>query len=145
MDSTRGHQLYKFDRSLMERLADSNFPMSQINVQRRMRPSISHFPRYVNVATDPDNSDNKPTEQYCTRGLRITLLSRNIHTFKECRKMCSSSRIPIPRAGNKILSLNLINSRYTVNLFLTSPHTPTVGLGQYDQGFSSLFPQARRI
>ncbi|KAK0443327.1 uncharacterized protein EV420DRAFT_1484981 [Desarmillaria tabescens] len=47
MDSARGKELYKFDRSLMERLADGGFPMSQINVQRRMRPSISHNIRTI--------------------------------------------------------------------------------------------------
>ncbi|KAK0186426.1 hypothetical protein F5146DRAFT_1161311 [Armillaria mellea] len=47
MDSKRGRELYKFDRSLMERLADGRFPMSQINVQRRMRPSISHNIREI--------------------------------------------------------------------------------------------------
>ncbi|KAI0313808.1 hypothetical protein OF83DRAFT_1248643 [Amylostereum chailletii] len=47
MDSERGRKLYKFDRSLMERLANAGWPMSQINVQRRMRPSISHFPRTI--------------------------------------------------------------------------------------------------
>jgi len=46
MDSDRGNELFKFDRSLMERLADNGFPMSQINVQRRMRPEISHHIRY---------------------------------------------------------------------------------------------------
>jgi hypothetical protein len=46
MDSDRGKELFKFDRSLMERLADNGFPMSQINVQRRMRPTISHHIRY---------------------------------------------------------------------------------------------------
>lgn len=45
MDSERGKELYKFDRSLMERLYDANMPMTQINVQRRMRPAISHFIR----------------------------------------------------------------------------------------------------
>ena len=46
VDSDRGKELFKFDRSLMERLADNGFPMSQINVQRRMRPTISHHIRY---------------------------------------------------------------------------------------------------
>jgi hypothetical protein len=46
MDSERGKEMFKFDRSLMERLADNGFPMSQINVQRRMRPTISHHIRY---------------------------------------------------------------------------------------------------
>lgn len=47
MDSARGRELYKFDRSLMERLADESLSMTQINVQRRMRPEISHFIKYV--------------------------------------------------------------------------------------------------
>lgn len=52
MDSERGRQLFKFDRSLMERLSSSNWPMSQINVQRRMRPSISHFVRWDHLQAD---------------------------------------------------------------------------------------------
>lgn len=47
MDSARGKELFKFDRSMMERLADAGLPMSQINMQRRMRPEISHFIRSV--------------------------------------------------------------------------------------------------
>ena len=47
VESAVGRELYKFDRSLMERLSDAQFPMSQINVQRRMRPEISHLIRYV--------------------------------------------------------------------------------------------------
>ena len=46
MDSASGRELFKFNRSLMERLSDEGMAMSQINVQRRMRPSISHFVRY---------------------------------------------------------------------------------------------------
>ena len=45
MDSPSGMELFKFDRSLMERLSDMGMSMSQINVQRRMRPTISHFAR----------------------------------------------------------------------------------------------------
>lgn len=45
MDSRRGSELYKFDMSLMERLSSSGFPMSQIDVQRRMRPEISNLIR----------------------------------------------------------------------------------------------------
>ncbi|KAJ6587167.1 hypothetical protein DFH09DRAFT_248112 [Mycena vulgaris] len=41
MDNKRGRQLFKFDMSLMERLATNGLGMSQINVQRRMRPTIS--------------------------------------------------------------------------------------------------------
>ncbi|GJE94480.1 P-loop containing nucleoside triphosphate hydrolase protein [Phanerochaete sordida] len=40
-----GGKLHKFDMSLMERLSSSGFPMSQINVQRRMRPQISDLIR----------------------------------------------------------------------------------------------------
>ncbi|KAH8793683.1 hypothetical protein DL96DRAFT_1740527, partial [Flagelloscypha sp. PMI_526] len=47
VDSTKGRRLYQFDRSLMERLSDNGFPMSLINVQRRMRPEISRFPRLI--------------------------------------------------------------------------------------------------
>ncbi|KAI0294246.1 hypothetical protein B0F90DRAFT_1758208 [Multifurca ochricompacta] len=47
MESTSGRDLYKFDRSLMERLSDAGVSMSQINIQRRMRPSISHFIRTI--------------------------------------------------------------------------------------------------
>jgi len=45
MESRPGKELYKFDRSLMERLSDMGMAMSQINVQRRMRPAISQFVR----------------------------------------------------------------------------------------------------
>ncbi|CUA77040.1 NFX1-type zinc finger-containing protein 1 [Homo sapiens] [Rhizoctonia solani] len=38
-------KIYKFDQSLMERLSSSGFPMSQIDVQRRMRPEISSLIR----------------------------------------------------------------------------------------------------
>ncbi|KAL0951932.1 hypothetical protein HGRIS_008585 [Hohenbuehelia grisea] len=41
MDSRQGSQIYKFDMSLMERLSASGLHMSQLDVQRRMRPSIS--------------------------------------------------------------------------------------------------------
>ena len=45
VDHWRGGLLYKFDMSLMERLSSGGFPMSQIDVQRRMRPEISHLVR----------------------------------------------------------------------------------------------------
>lgn len=44
-----GGKIYKFDMSLMERLSTSGFPMSQIDVQRRMRPQISDLIRYVPI------------------------------------------------------------------------------------------------
>jgi hypothetical protein len=49
MDSRRGGELFKFDMSLMERLAKSGLPMSQIDVQRRMRPTISNLVRFVDI------------------------------------------------------------------------------------------------
>ncbi|KAI0628064.1 hypothetical protein C8Q77DRAFT_1068619 [Trametes polyzona] len=56
MDSERGQQLFKFDRSLMERLVDNGFAMTQINVQRRMRPEISHFIRTILYPKLEDNA-----------------------------------------------------------------------------------------
>lgn len=61
MDSEKGKELYKFDRSMMERLADLQMPMTQINVQRRMRPTISHFIRYVFSPVTCCNPDAKTT------------------------------------------------------------------------------------
>ncbi|KAH9839366.1 P-loop containing nucleoside triphosphate hydrolase protein, partial [Rhodofomes roseus] len=45
VDHRRGNMLYKFDMSLMERLSNAGLPMSQIDVQRRMRPEIAHLVR----------------------------------------------------------------------------------------------------
>lgn len=45
MDNPRGRRLYRFDMSLMERLATSGLAMSRIDVQRRMRPTISNLIR----------------------------------------------------------------------------------------------------
>ncbi|KAH9170429.1 hypothetical protein EDB89DRAFT_1304426 [Lactarius sanguifluus] len=61
MDSTSGRELFKFDRSLMERLSDGGMSMSQINVQRRMRPSISHFVRTILY---PNLEDNEVVRGY---------------------------------------------------------------------------------
>ncbi|KAH9887903.1 hypothetical protein C8Q73DRAFT_808008 [Cubamyces lactineus] len=61
MDSARGRELFMFDRSLMERLVDNGYQMSQINVQRRMRPSISHFIRTILY---PKLEDNAVVNEY---------------------------------------------------------------------------------
>ncbi|KAI0930201.1 hypothetical protein AcV5_006978 [Taiwanofungus camphoratus] len=45
MDNKRGNMLFKFDMSLMERLSTTGLPMSQIDVQRRMRPAIANLVR----------------------------------------------------------------------------------------------------
>jgi len=52
MDNRRGRELYRFDMSLMERLSTSGLAMSQIDVQRRMRPTISDLIRYVKLSRD---------------------------------------------------------------------------------------------
>ncbi|PCH39561.1 nucleoside triphosphate hydrolase protein [Wolfiporia cocos MD-104 SS10] len=80
MDSERGRQLYKFDRSLMERLADNGLPMSQINMQRRMRPSISHFIRQILY---PRLEDNEIVQTYPhVQGMQQDVFFFN-HTHKE--------------------------------------------------------------
>ncbi|KAJ4474239.1 hypothetical protein J3R30DRAFT_649522 [Lentinula aciculospora] len=61
MDSERGKELYKFDRSLMERLADAGLPMSQINVQRRMRPTIS---AHIRTILYPNLEDHMQVTRY---------------------------------------------------------------------------------
>ncbi|KIJ51765.1 hypothetical protein M422DRAFT_203039 [Sphaerobolus stellatus SS14] len=61
MDSERGKELFKFDRSLMERLADGGMSMTQINIQRRMCPSISHFIRTILY---PRLEDNRIVMEY---------------------------------------------------------------------------------
>ncbi|KAF9555859.1 P-loop containing nucleoside triphosphate hydrolase protein [Agrocybe pediades] len=55
MDSSRGRVLYKFDMSLMERLSTSGLPMSVINVQRRMRPTVSSLIRNTLYPTLEDH------------------------------------------------------------------------------------------
>ncbi|KAI5895259.1 uncharacterized protein SCHCODRAFT_01088480 [Schizophyllum commune H4-8] len=61
MDHSVGGRIYKFDRSLMERLADNGAPMSLINVQRRMRTNIADYPRLILY---PTLSDHPLVEQY---------------------------------------------------------------------------------
>lgn len=48
-DSKEGKLLYRFDVSLMERLSTNGLPMSQLEIQRRMRPSISNLIKCVFV------------------------------------------------------------------------------------------------
>ncbi|KAG9092170.1 hypothetical protein FS749_015949 [Ceratobasidium sp. UAMH 11750] len=45
VDNRTTGPIYRFDLSLMERLSSSGFPMSRLDVQRRMRPSISSLIR----------------------------------------------------------------------------------------------------
>ncbi|KAF8656766.1 hypothetical protein AX16_002444 [Volvariella volvacea WC 439] len=59
IDSKTGERLYRFDMSLMERLSSSGFPMSRIDVQRRMRPQISSLIRNTLYPTLIDNDKVK--------------------------------------------------------------------------------------
>ncbi|PPQ89247.1 hypothetical protein CVT25_001326 [Psilocybe cyanescens] len=80
MDSERGKQLFKFDRSLMERLADLGLPMTQLNVQRRMRPTISHFIRRILY---PKLEDNDVVKVYPpVKGMQKDIYFLN-HTYPE--------------------------------------------------------------
>ncbi|KAF8668071.1 P-loop containing nucleoside triphosphate hydrolase protein [Rhizoctonia solani] len=54
-DNPKTGKIYKFDQSLMERLSSSGFPMSQIDVQRRMRPEISSLIRNTLYPNLKDN------------------------------------------------------------------------------------------
>ncbi|KAG8742681.1 hypothetical protein FRC10_001037 [Ceratobasidium sp. 414] len=45
VDNRTTGRIYRFDLSLMERLSSSGFPMSRLDVQRRMRPAISSLIR----------------------------------------------------------------------------------------------------
>ncbi|KAH8119264.1 P-loop containing nucleoside triphosphate hydrolase protein [Phellopilus nigrolimitatus] len=61
MDNPRGRKLYRFDMSLMERLSSSGLNMSRLDVQRRMRPSISDL---VRVTLYPGLLDHELVNQY---------------------------------------------------------------------------------
>jgi hypothetical protein len=89
MDSASGRQLFKFDRSLMERLSDAGMRMSQINVQRRMRPSISHIIRYraVSRLTLEVEILYVLLGQFYIPSLRITILSVTTSPYKAWRRM----------------------------------------------------------
>ncbi|KAI0369710.1 P-loop containing nucleoside triphosphate hydrolase protein [Pilatotrama ljubarskyi] len=61
MDHPHGRLVYKFDMSLMERLSSSGLPMSQINVQRRMRPEIADL---VRIPLYPRLEDHDLVKEY---------------------------------------------------------------------------------
>ncbi|EMD37515.1 hypothetical protein CERSUDRAFT_114154 [Gelatoporia subvermispora B] len=80
MDHPRGRMLFKFDMSLMERLASSGLPMSQINVQRRMRPAIANL---IRTTLYPNLEDHDLVKQYpVVRGLSKNTFFFN-HNHKE--------------------------------------------------------------
>ncbi|KAJ7045696.1 hypothetical protein C8F04DRAFT_1065834 [Mycena alexandri] len=80
MDNPRGKQLFKFDMSLMERLASNGLAMSQINVQRRMRPAISSL---IRNTLYPKLEDHKLVKLYRdVRGFRNNVFFFS-HTHRE--------------------------------------------------------------
>ncbi|KAG8690476.1 hypothetical protein FRC11_011354, partial [Ceratobasidium sp. 423] len=60
-DNPRTGIIYRFDQSLMDRLTSSGFPMSQIDVQRRMRPEISSL---IRNTLYPKLKDNERVLRY---------------------------------------------------------------------------------
>ncbi|EUC58482.1 NFX1-type zinc finger protein, partial [Rhizoctonia solani AG-3 Rhs1AP] len=54
-------KIYRFNESLMERLARNGFPMTQLDVQRRMRPSISSL---IRTTLYPNLQDNAKVLSY---------------------------------------------------------------------------------
>ncbi|KAH7335663.1 hypothetical protein B0J17DRAFT_616684 [Rhizoctonia solani] len=72
--------IYKFDQSLMERLSSGGFPMSQIDVQRRMRPEISSL---IRNTLYPKLQDNEQVQSYPNvRGMYKNMFFVS-HTHKE--------------------------------------------------------------
>lgn len=76
VEHKHGGLVYKFDMSLMERLSTADFPMSQIDVQRRMRPEIADLVRCVYISDECRRStdgtafqntpiSNAPRPQHC--------------------------------------------------------------------------------
>lgn len=61
MDNRRGRELFRFDMSLMERLALAGLPMSQLLVQRRMAPNISSL---IRNALYPSLQDHETVAAY---------------------------------------------------------------------------------
>ncbi|OSX56367.1 hypothetical protein POSPLADRAFT_1050853 [Postia placenta MAD-698-R-SB12] len=79
-DNERGNKLFKFDRSLMERLADDGLPMSILQKQRRMRPTISHLIRTILY---PELEDHGAVHAYpSVQGMRKDVFFCS-HTNKE--------------------------------------------------------------
>ncbi|KIJ49701.1 hypothetical protein M422DRAFT_66154 [Sphaerobolus stellatus SS14] len=61
IDSKRGAVLYRFDVSMMERLSTTGLSMSQLEIQRRMRPSIAQL---IRNTLYPSLQDHPLTEAY---------------------------------------------------------------------------------
>ncbi|EUC58494.1 NFX1-type zinc finger protein, putative, partial [Rhizoctonia solani AG-3 Rhs1AP] len=79
-DNPHTGKIYRFDQSLMERLSSSGFPMSQIDVQRRMRPEISSL---IRNTLYPNLKDNDRVLSYPNvRGMHKNMYFVS-HTHKE--------------------------------------------------------------
>ncbi|KAG8683105.1 hypothetical protein FRC11_013964, partial [Ceratobasidium sp. 423] len=78
-ENPRTGYIYKFDRSLMERLSSGGFPMSQINVQRRMRPEISSL---IRNTLYPKLEDNERVLSYPN----VRGMYRNMYFFSHTHK-----------------------------------------------------------
>ena len=68
MDHPCGSKLYQFDMLLMERLLTSGLPMSQIDVQRQMCPTISSLIRYVSQRFRDLAQLSKNEQEHALRG-----------------------------------------------------------------------------
>ncbi|KXN82335.1 NFX1-type zinc finger-containing protein 1 [Leucoagaricus sp. SymC.cos] len=101
-DSTIGNELYKFDRSLMERLSDSKFPMSQINVQRRMRPTISHFVRTILYSKLEDN-------ELVLRYPAVQGMQKDVFFFNHLHKLYKFDRSLMERLSDSKFPMSQIN------------------------------------
>ncbi|KEP50888.1 NFX1-type zinc finger protein [Rhizoctonia solani 123E] len=60
-DNPRTGHIWRFDQSMMERLSSAGFPMSQINVQRRMRPEVSVL---IRKSLYPNLQDHSLVKEY---------------------------------------------------------------------------------
>lgn len=88
VDSKRGEEIFRLDVSLMERLSTSGLPMSQLQVQRRMRPEISaliRYDRFPRFATDS-------TAIHCILNSRTTKVSWTRLIFAGWERICSSCK-----------------------------------------------------
>ncbi|KAG8872870.1 hypothetical protein FRB97_007276 [Tulasnella sp. 331] len=61
MENKRTGHIYRFDQSLMERLSEMGLRMSRLDVQRRMRPTISHL---IRSTLYPHLEDHSLVEDY---------------------------------------------------------------------------------
>ena len=105
MEHPSGRELFKFDRSLMERLADESLPMAQINVQRRMRPAISHLIRTILY---PALQDHPLVHEYpSVRGMRSDVLFVD-HRHPEASPEESVSKYNMHEVGMPAWKLSML-------------------------------------